>query len=70
MNAKLNKLVYKATGYMGYIFLLLFAGLWGLSSIGIFVMSIIDRSILSVIISAICGLCSWVCWTIRKDTLV
>lgn len=70
MNQKLNNIACKVIGYAGYIFLTLFAVIFAISCIGIFIVGVCEKEFITIIISAMCGFWSWVCWNIRKDTLV
>lgn len=70
MNQKLNNIACKVIGYAGYIFLTLFAVIFAISCIGIFIVGVCEEEFITIIISAACAFCAWVCWTIRKNTLV
>jgi hypothetical protein len=70
MNQKLNNIACKVIGYAGYIFLTLFAVVFAVTCCGVFIVAVSSSDFLALIISAICALCAWACWIIRKDTLV
>jgi hypothetical protein len=70
MNQKLNNIACKVIGYAGYIFLTLFAVVFAISCIGVFIVAMSESDIFSLIVSALCGFASWMCWSVRKGTLV
>lgn len=70
MKAMVSKAFLKAVCFSGCVMLTLFAGLFALASISCLVVSVIEKDILSVILSAFCGFVAWMIWPIRKDTLV
>lgn len=65
-----SKAFAKAIGFAGCFLLTIFAGLFGFISLSLLVMSIIYGDILNVAGCAIFGLVGWICWSIRKDTLI
>jgi hypothetical protein len=70
MNQKLNNIACKVIGYAGYIFLTPFAVVFAISCIGVFIVAMSESDIFSLIVSALCGFASWMCWSVRKGTLV
>lgn len=65
-----SKTLLKVIGFSASLLLTIFAGVFAMLSIGSLVMSIVDRDILSVILSAFAGFVAWMLWSVRKDTLV
>lgn len=60
----------KAVGVGASILLTVFACLFAMASLGCLVMSVIQKDILSVILSAFCGFVAWMLWSVRKDVLI
>lgn len=65
-----SKTFLKVIGFSASLLLTIFAGVFAMLSIGSLVMSIVDRDILSVILSAFAGFVAWMLWSVRKDALV
>lgn len=65
-----SKTFLKVIGFFASLLLTIFAGVFAMLSIGSLVMSIVDRDILSVILSAFAGFVAWLLWSVRKDALV
>lgn len=59
----------KAIGFAGCLLLTLFAGLFALIALAVFVSSIIDFCLLGVVASVASAFVSALCWSIRKDVL-
>lgn len=70
MENAVSKTLLKVIGFGGSLLLTTFAGLFGMVSLSALVMSVIEKDLLSVIGSAVTGFLAWMCWSIRKDTLV
>lgn len=70
MASMVSKAFAKIIGFAGSLFLTLFAGMFGFISVSALIMSVIDKDILTVAASAAAGFAGWMCWNIRKDTLV
>lgn len=70
MESMVSKALLKVIGFSASLLLTIFAGVFAMLSIGSLVMSIVDRDILSVILSAFAGFVAWMLWSVRKDTLV
>lgn len=70
MNQKLNKIACKVIGYAGYIFLTLFAVIFAVSCFSTFIIGVLSSDLLTLIVSAICGFCAWISWSLRKETLL
>lgn len=70
MESMVSKTFLKVIGFSASLLLTIFAGVFAMLSIGSLVMSIVDRDILSVILSAFAGFVAWMLWSVRKDTLV
>lgn len=70
MESMVSKTFLKAIGLAGSLFLTLFAGLFGFISLSLFFESIIYGGILSVAGCSLFGFVAWICWSVRKDTLV
>lgn len=65
-----SKTFAKVIGFAGCALLTIFAGLFGFISLSLLFMSIIYGDILNVAGCALFGFIGWVCWSVRKDTLV
>jgi hypothetical protein len=70
MESMVSKTFLKVIGFSASLLLTIFAGVFAMLSIGSLVMSIVDRDILSVILSAFAGFVAWMLWSVRKDALV
>jgi hypothetical protein len=70
MENAVSKTLLKVIGFGGSLLLTTFAGMFGMVSLSALVMSVIEKDLLSVIGSAVAGFLAWICWSIRKDTLV
>lgn len=70
MDTKFNKIACKVIGWAGYISLTLFAIAFAISCVGVFIVAMSESDIFSLIVSALCGFASWMCWSVRKGTLV
>ena len=70
MNSMVSKTFLKVIGFAGCPMLTLFAGLFAMTSLACFVVSIVEKDVMTVILSAFCGFVAWIIWSIRKDTLV
>jgi hypothetical protein len=70
MESMVSKTFLKVIGFSASLLLTIFAGVFAMLSIGSLVMSIVDRDILSVILSAFAGFVAWILWSVRKDALV
>ena len=67
---KTFKAFLKIIGFLGCAFLTLFAGIFGMVTVGALVQSIVSPTLFSFIGCAGCGFITWVLLSIRKDTLV
>lgn len=70
MESMVSKTFFKVIGFFASLLLTIFAGVFAMLSIGSLVMSIVDRDILSVILSAFAGFVAWILWSVRKDALL
>lgn len=70
METMVSKTLLKVIGFLSSLLLTVFAGMFGLTAIGMLVLSAIDKDIISVLISCVCAFIGWVCWSVRKDVLL
>lgn len=67
---KTFKAFLKIIGFLGCTLLTLFAGMFGMVTMGALVQSIVNPTVFSFIGCVGSGFITWVLWSIRKDTLV
>lgn len=69
MEEMVSKTFMKVLGLFGCLCLTVFSGIFAMVSLGCLFLSVVERDILTVILSAFAGFVAWVLWSIRKDTL-
>ena len=69
MEAQVNKTLLKVIGFAACLMLTIFSGMFALLSLSALIVSAMDKDIISVLISAVCGVLAWIIWSIRKDVL-
>lgn len=67
---RIEKVIVKAIGLAGCIFLTVFAGLFGFISLGLLVMSIINCDLLDVAGCIAFACAGYWCWSLRREALV
>ena len=65
-----SKTFMKVIGFLGSLFLTLFAGLWGFVSLSALFMSIIEGDLFNMVGCVAAGAAAWFCWSLRKAPLV
>lgn len=68
--SKVSKSFLKVIGYAGYLLLVTFSAIFAMISLFAFVLSIIEKDILSVLACVAAGIIASIMWSVRKDTLV
>ena len=70
MSSMVSKTFAKAIGLAGCAFLTVFAGAFGFVSLSLLITSIIYGDVLSVAGCVLFAAVAWICWSVRRDTLV
>lgn len=70
MEQMVSKTFMKVMGFAGSVLLTIFAGMFAMVGIVALIASIVEPDIIGFIGCAGFTACAWVCWSIRKSTLV
>jgi hypothetical protein len=70
MESMVSKTFLKVMGFCGSLLLSVFAGIFALLALALMCVGIVEGDLLTASISAFAGFIAWVCWSVRKDTLV
>ena len=70
MDSTVSRTFMKVIGFLGSLFLTLFAGLFGFICLSALFMSIIEGDLMNMVGCAVAGLVAYWCWSLRKAPLV
>lgn len=70
MESMVSKTFMKVIGFAGSVLLTIFAGMFAMVGIVALIASIVEPDIIGFIGCVGFAFCAWVCWSVRKCTLV